>query len=248
MIYSCTMFLNEFHLLDLKMSEEMEHIDKLIVVESKKTHSNKVKPTYLKGSIYDKKDVKIITIGDNFNSNAIHNEAYQRNVAIDGLNIKDDDVIICCDIDEILNGKDIPRIAEMAREYGHVKFNMTMYYYKINLKLGMWQQPFAVSGSYLKESKKPLTKLRGKAKKSMTTHGKHFSYLMTPENISYKLKSFLHTEYDNPIFTNMRNIKNSIKYRTDLFGRKKKIQKVKIDDTYPATILNNLGKWKEFIA
>jgi len=230
------------------MAEEMEHIDQLIVVESKRTHSNKPKPTYLRKSIYDKKGVKIITVGDNFNGRAIQNEAYQRNVAIEGLNIEDDDVIICCDIDEIINGKDMPRIISTAREYGHVKFNMSMYYYKINWRLGNWNQPFAVSGSFLKESKKPITRLRGNAKKSMNTHGKHFSYLMTPANISYKLKSFLHTEYDKPMYTDVRHIRNAIKNKKDIFGRHKNFQKVEIDNTYPATILNNLDKWKKFIA
>lgn len=48
MIYNCTMFFNEFKLLELKIAEELPYCDKMIIVESSKTHANKDKPLHLK--------------------------------------------------------------------------------------------------------------------------------------------------------------------------------------------------------
>ena len=48
MIYSCTMFFNEFDLLDLKIAEELDQVDQMIIVESNQTFRGNEKPLYLK--------------------------------------------------------------------------------------------------------------------------------------------------------------------------------------------------------
>ena len=80
------------------------------------------------------------------------------------------------------------------------------------MKVGTWSHPFAVTGKYLKSSRRTLTQIRhwpykDKPKK-IKVKGGHFSYLATPEAISEKIKSFLHTEFDRPKFTNVNKNKN----------------------------------------
>ena len=89
------MFFNEFHLLDLKISEELEHIDKLVLIESNKTHSNKPKQLVLVEKYKDPK-IKILTCGEGFNSDARKNEAKQRDIVTKKIKFREDDIIICC--------------------------------------------------------------------------------------------------------------------------------------------------------
>ncbi len=249
MIYSCTMFLNEFHLLDLKMAEEMPYIDRMIVVESIRTHSNKQKKLHLHNNAkYKHPKLQVMVVGDKFTRMASKNENFQRDAAIQAINLQDDDIILCSDLDEITRGDEMPGIIEKVQEHGFVKLRMMMYYYKINLKVGTWSFAFGVTGKFLKD-KKTLTQLRlTKGAQKIKTNGKHFSYLSDPAGIKYKIESFLHTELDKPKNTSIKNIKKSIKNHQDLFWRAKKMKVVPIDETYPPTILKNLDQWQRFIA
>ena len=83
--------------------------------------------------------------------------------------------------------------------------------------------------------------------------GWHFNYLLTPEQISKKLKSLAATEWDfgenltKDEFFSIKNIEDKIMNQRDLFNRKHNYKKVKIDYTFPRYILQNLDKLKEWI-
>ena len=74
-----------------------------------------------------------------------------------------------------------------------------------------------------------------------------FSYLLTPEEIQKKIKTFAHTVFDKDEFTNIENINKSIEMRVDLFDKSKKFQKIELDDTFPKYILENKKKLSEWI-
>lgn len=170
-IINCTMFFNEFDLLDLKIAEELPNVDEFIIVEANQTHIGSPKQTFLKdNSKY--KDLKIITLENEFKSVsedlsiedkraiANKNEAIQRNAALRNLDINDDDVIICSDLDEIIPSQDFKEIIECTKEaeekYSrHIKLQMYNHLYKINLLVDTplekdWFGPFAVTGKLLK--------------------------------------------------------------------------------------------------
>lgn len=46
MIYDCFTFFNELELLELRLHELADVVDKFVLVEATKTHSNKSKPLY----------------------------------------------------------------------------------------------------------------------------------------------------------------------------------------------------------
>lgn len=77
--------------------------------------------------------------------------------------------------------------------------------------------------------------------------GWHFSYLLTPEQIQRKIKTFAHTEFNHDQFYNLKNINDSVKNGVDLFGRNMKFKKVNLDNSYPEYILNNQDKYKQWI-
>ena len=77
--------------------------------------------------------------------------------------------------------------------------------------------------------------------------GWHFNYLLEPEKISKKLKTFAHTLYNKDEFTNVDVIKKNIDETRDLFNRGHKYHRVELDNTYPNYILNNQNKFYKWI-
>lgn len=248
------MFFNEFKLLELKIAEELPHCDKMIIVESRKTHANNEKPLHLKDHplIDNPKIIYKTGVGDIFTSNSVFNESLQRDYALWEVDLQDDDIVISSDIDEINSGNSIPEMIKMCKEHGFVKAIQNLYYYKINLKVPLlWYSSFAVTGKYLKENHNQLTLLRRKEEGAMIpTDGKHFSYLGTPEEIFYKISNFMHWEYKQ--FADLERIRDKVENRRDVYerlldGKTVTFEKVEIDDTYPQTILNNLSDWESHI-
>lgn len=248
MIYACSMFFNEFKLLDLKMAEQMDYIDKMIIVEAERTHTNKKKEVLLyNNEAYEHPKLeKMLVPASEFTKSPAHNEGHQRNWAMLDREIQDDDIIISCDLDELLPAKDMERVIGKIKELEYVRFGMQIYYYKINMRMGTWRSPIGLTGKFFKKSRKSLTKLRHMRKgKVVKTLGKHFSYLSSPEDIKLKLNSFVHANMGKNL--DVKRIDELMKSNKDLF-RGRDIKVVPIDDTYPDAILNNLDDWKEWIA
>ena len=107
MIYDCFTFFNELELLELRLHELANVVDKFVLVEATKTHSNKPKPLY-----YQENRLRFIE----FHDKIIHVvaddlpdakdpwmlENYQRNCIARGLaNCQPDDFVLVSDLDEI---------------------------------------------------------------------------------------------------------------------------------------------------
>jgi hypothetical protein len=177
------------------------------------------------------------------------NEALQRNALRRSFDDDDDDVFIVSDVDEINNAQDVANIVEQARVHGFVKLEQSLYYYKINLLVRdvQWARAFAVTGRYMRETGLPFDKLRKRSPFSMPTRGKHFSYLSGPDGISDKIKSFSHGELNRPEYTDPVAIEARIRDHVDPFDREYRLERVEVDDSYPATILGNLAYWEKYV-
>ena len=77
--------------------------------------------------------------------------------------------------------------------------------------------------------------------------GWHFNNLISPEDISLKLKTFAHSEFANEEFSSIEVIKDKIEKKVDLFNRQHRYDVVEIDKNFPSYILNNLDKFNNFI-
>ena len=119
MIYDCFTFFNELELLELRLHELAGVVDKFVLVEATKTHSNKTKPLYYQenrarfGEFHDQ-IIHIIVEDMPDAKNAWVLENYQRNCIARGLvNCRPDDFVLISDLDEI------PRattVAQVSRE------------------------------------------------------------------------------------------------------------------------------------
>ena len=77
--------------------------------------------------------------------------------------------------------------------------------------------------------------------------GWHFNNLMSPKDISLKLKTFAHSEFSSSKFSSHEIIKNKIKARVDLFERGHNYIEVELDKDFPEYIVKNKNKYNQWI-
>ena len=76
--------------------------------------------------------------------------------------------------------------------------------------------------------------------------GWHFSFIMTPDDIREKIKSFAHSELNLPEFTDVKMIRKKIESKEDLFNRNYKFKIIE-DKELPEYIKINKGKFSQFL-
>ena len=100
----------------------------------------------------------------------------------------------------------------------------------------------------LKNLKQPFWKIyKEKSIDIFENGGWHFNSLLTPEEISLKLKTFAHTEFAKPEYSDVNIIKENIQKNQDLFKRNVTYKKVELDNTFPKYILENKNKFSNWI-
>ena len=77
--------------------------------------------------------------------------------------------------------------------------------------------------------------------------GWHFNNIISPEEISLKLRTFAHSEFADDKYSSSKVIKKKIDLRMDLFERGHIYQKKEIDNTFPKYLIDNQDKFKKFI-
>lgn len=255
MIYSATLFSKEFKLLNLKVEEETRGgVDKVFVAECERTFRNTPKPLILKDHPNRPPGIEVVEVlGSEFDAiedddqlmAAYKREGVQRDAPLRAMNLQDDDVVICSDVDEIFPSQDIEMIVAEARKVGFVHLLQRNFLYKINWMTSFfWGSPFAITGQFL-NSGLGIQRMRVQQGNKVMTNGKHLGYLMGAEEISEKLKGF------PPCFSReceaVDSIQSAMSKKRDPFGRGVELHPIRLDFTYPDGILNNINDWKEFV-
>ena len=169
----------------------------------------------------------------------------------------DNDLIILSDVDEI---PDLKKLNMFNKKKKYAVFSQRMFNYKINL-LNETENNWHGSKICLKKNLKSPQWLRNlKFKKYpfwridkprnlqiIENGGWHFAYLQNIENISKKIKSFAHGEFNKPNLANPNIIKEKINMGKDIFDREISYKKVEIDNSFPKYIVDNKEKLKEWI-
>lgn len=276
MIYDCFTFFNELDVLELRLNILDEVIDKFVLVEATRTHSNHEKPLYFRDNMgrYEKFLDKIVhVIVDTYPeyNNSWTYENYQRNCIINGLtDCSDDDIILLSDCDEIPR----PETVEKYKEYtGVTCLLQDMYFYFLNYldtAHYIWRGGTKVlryeviknnllDEAYVKYNEHSFprdlnigptfTKIRlYNDCKYVANGGWHFSYLGGVEAIRSKLKAFAHQEYNTDEILDEKRMNTLISSGRDIFGESNhKFISIPINETYPKYLIDNILKYDHLI-
>lgn len=272
-VYDCFTFFNELDLLEARLNILNDVVDKFVIVEATRTHSNKEKSLIFmqERERFNKFQDKIIHIVVS-NYPTIESswtiENHQRNCISYGLaNCKDDDTIIISDLDEIPNPE---TIFKYKNEDGIIAFQQNVFYYYFNnMSTEYWISPkmllfknfknilnnvnnYGVCLSPHLNQGTTASKIRlyhGDMMKIVKNGGWHFAYIMDANMIAYKIQSFSHQEFNSHAYTNKEAIEEKMKDGMDLYNRPDfKYTPVKITfKDFPAYIVNNQEKFSKYI-
>jgi len=265
-IFDCFQYFNEAHIAELRFHILDKYVDYFVIVESTVNHQGKAKELSFDIKNYSKfKDkIKYIVVDDTpENIKTPHEggeslvEQHQRNSILKGLkNCDDNDLVILSDVDEI---PDLEKL-NLFNKKNYAVFSQKMFMYKINL-LNIDENNWHGSKICLKKNFKSPQWLRNlKFKKYpfwrldklrniqiIDNGGWHFAYLQNPHDISKKIKSFAHGEYNKEHIANEDRIKIKLERGEDVLERGYRIKKVDIDNTFPQYIIDNKDKLKQWI-
>lgn len=233
-IIDCFLFYNELDLLNYRFNLLKDVCDYFVLVESKYTFVGKEKKLYYEENKelfkdFHSKIIHIVIDKFPFMTNITpeqvwKNENFQRNQISLGIskipNLKDDDIIIISDLDEIANPNTLQNIKKYERRLDIQCLEMDMYYYNLNnLHKDKWYHGKILSYIIYKKIKLSCNDIRYYKCSHIPNGGWHLSYFGDEKFIQNKLINFSHQEYNSSYFLDTDRILNKMKSSEDLFER-----------------------------
>lgn len=144
-VFDCITFWREFDILEIRLNELYDVVDKFIIIESAYTHTGKSKELYLKNNInlFEKYIKKIYLVSDIRyvkKEQPTQRQNYQRNLigkALKEINASSNDLILISDCDEI------PRssvVRELKNNPKNCIFELNTYISYFNLYFHKWHR------------------------------------------------------------------------------------------------------------
>ena len=264
-IYDCVTFFNENFQVNLRFNILYNYVDKFVVCESRFDHKGRPKVLNFKMEQFDKFKDKIIylVLEDQFPDTSYPwiTQAYQREYMLENLSeANPDDYIFFSDPDEIPKPEILVNF-ELKKKYGI--FLQDCFNYKFNL-FNPFKSPWEGTRVAKKKDLKSIDFMRQRVKiknlkysffrldKEKNTQifekaGWHFNNIMTPSEISKKLKTFAHTEFSKEEFSSPEIIESKIFKQIDLFNRGHQYKVIDLDESFPVFLLKNHQIYKDFI-
>jgi beta-1,4-mannosyl-glycoprotein beta-1,4-N-acetylglucosaminyltransferase len=219
MITDAFLFFNELDLLEIRLNSLAPYVDQFVLCESTHTFTGNDKPLFFDQAKerFSKFNIRHVVADGGMNQNTGKNrgepwkrEYYQREFLVRQSleSMQDDDILLLSDVDEIPNLR--------GYEGREGVFRMRMYYYYLNCYTGKrnWMGTQAVKKSNVGDT----NLFRDKRNHSQVIgKGWHFSYIASPENITYKIESFSH--YDLNTEEKKSKIRNNRDQLLDPYNR-----------------------------
>jgi beta-1,4-mannosyl-glycoprotein beta-1,4-N-acetylglucosaminyltransferase len=234
------MFNNELDVLNFRLHELNEHVDKFVIYENSWTFSGNKKPLYFEENkeMFSKFSGKIVHIKSNTRGkNNWKSEYSQRHEVlakgVSSLNLNNKDVVSFCDLDEIIDPKLISNYKQELPQDAPLLVCPHWFNVSWDCYLGAWQH-HSIIFSYWGELQKRMSRWKGmqcgwrwdhpkfaQPIKKKDLSGWHTSWFMEPEGLIIKLKSFAHNGEDwvTEILKNIDLINHRIKSGKDVTGK-----------------------------
>ena len=226
-LIDCITFFQENFIFNLRYKILKDVINEFIVCESIYDHRGRQKKLNFDKRFIKEKKIKYLIYKKKFppKNSPWQNQALQREFILKNIDhVNNEDYIFFSDPDEIPNPEKLKNI-DLKHKYGI--FLQKNFNYKFNL-FNKYESPWEGTRVSKKKNLKSIDYLRqkiltknlkypfwriDKEKNIQIIHngGWHFNNILSPKQISLKLKSFAHTEFSNKKFSSLKVIKYKIK-------------------------------------
>tara|TARA_B100001013_G_C24597851_1_gene437543 strand:- start:186 stop:989 length:804 start_codon:yes stop_codon:yes gene_type:complete len=262
-IIDCITFFQENLMFKIRYEVLKDIVDYFVVCESIFDHKGRNKNLNFDKKLIKDQKIKYIIHQNNFNTSASvwQNQAEQRDFMLNSLKFVDDeDLIFFSDPDEIPN-PEILKNFKLQKKYGI--FFQQCFNYKFNL-YNPHESPWEGTRVCKKKNLKSIDFMRQKVLSKNLKYpfwrfdkekdleiiyngGWHFNNILSPEQISLKLKTFAHTQFADDKYSNPDVIKKKINEKIDLFERGHCYVKKDKNIIFPDYLLNEINKYEEFL-
>jgi hypothetical protein len=210
-IYDCFIFNNELDLLEVRLRETFDKVDRYVIVESNITFTGQPKPMHLHDNWqrflpWADKITLLQAQGVHADNSAWANEARSRESLAPGIADADaEDYVLLSDADELFRASTFDLMRQHNKSaYG---FRLPYFTFKLNyLQLRPYPRPWWPAGSAVRknqlttfESLRNSREVIGHKEGAIIGHaGWHFNNIGSDSEIREKLSSFSHTEMNVP--------------------------------------------------
>ncbi len=243
-IVDCFTFYNELDLLKYRLTILNGVVDTFVLVEANLTHKGCEKSMIFQEhqDLFAEFKDKIVYVPvtdmpcpeSAFESkeDAWKNEKHQRNCirrGLDTLELRDEDVILISDLDEIPNPILLASVKRGEVPIRLQKLQQDMYYYNLNTCfLEKWYHAKIVTWAMLKELECPIEDIRFKECKAIPKGGWHLSYFGDVQQIQNKIMNFAHQEFNTETFTDPKHIREAVSKGVCLYDREIPIARIPV--------------------
>ena len=236
-------------MLEYRLNVLDEVVDYFVIAEANQTHSGQPKKLYFEEhkDRFKKFQHKIIHLVvdlpytapfiDFSKGQQWENEKHQRTCLQQGLAklpMKEQDLIILTDLDEIADPTTLRQIKEGKIKVVANQLEMSLYYYNLHTKFdAVWTHGKIFTYTYLNDSKMTLAFIRLMPCPGIPKGGWHLSYFGDERFVKNKIENFAHQEFNKPAYCDPEKIKQRMKDGQDLYGRSVALKQIAIkDNTY----------------
>jgi len=257
MIYDCFTFFKEFDVLDIRLHELDEVVDRFVLIEGTHTFSGRPKPLHFaenrhRAGAFSDRIIHIVVDDLETLSDPWEREHHQRNSILRGLTeCSPNDVVLISDVDEIPASE---KIAQHADYEGVTVFFPRLYYYFLNCQAnttygGTCMLPYRLLNEHALSPQDVRLGHIGELPYQVEKDcGWHFSYCGSAKSIHEKIAAYSHQEYNFPQYTNLRHILDCMAAGRDLFNRSDiNFQFVPLNDSYPRYVLDHRSRFADLI-
>lgn len=252
-IYDCFLFSDELDLLEIRLQELRDVVDRFVLVESAETHAGHPKPLHYREHCARFADFadRIIPVTVTLTAtNPFQREIEQRNAIVQGLDgAKDGDLILTSDADEIISAAALTQYLAAPHRMPARAEQYFSYYY-VNCHMGNWcgtrVTPFSLfrkrpEAHLWRNSEPPDTVTLPQA-------GWHFSYLGGVHAMQQKLASFHHQDLNRAPFNDARYLRVMSAIGGDLYLRSDHSARIiPVDDTFPTWLRRHPERFAHLI-
>lgn len=254
-VYDCFLFYNELELLEIRLNEMSDYVDKFVIVEACETFRGNPKPYYFEENrhLFDRFADKIIHIKVDrklYTEDPWTRERFQRQHVLEGLKeCHPNDIVILSDVDEVVRGSCIPQVIDLltSKQAEAVVCEQDMYQGFLNRYQAKWRGSVCTSYRVIKSlSTKNTRRLRNmrprllrrtgiKKITCLPKAGWHFTSMGGIDRHILKLESYSHREFDTP----------ELKKEEKILQTFRSHPLVTIDSSFPHYIVANRSHYEE---
>ena len=246
-------YVTDLDLLDIRLHELADVVDRFVVVEACETFTGQRKPLHLYhararfAEFADRLDY--VTLHDLPAGDAWAREAFQRNAILAGLKgAADDDIVLVGDCDEIPRAASVGPAIDALRHRPIVAFGQRLSFYYVNnicYSVEDWrgtlaatvQTARAVTPQGMRDARNVVGALRNA--------GWHMTNLVGRQGVTAlqtKITSFSHTEVATPAILDEAHLRECVALGKDVSGRTDILFRVERDERdFPRYVLEHTG-------